>query len=83
MDNKYDETFLIIQAAIDANKQETDEKQIKTDEKLTQIKENLKVLIAFMMDKSKNTKFSPAQKDTSTLLYSNTGFLDNRIDPPL
>ena len=33
MDNKSDENFLIIQAKVEDNKQEADEKQIKADEK--------------------------------------------------
>ena len=33
MDTKSDEQFLIIQAIIEANKQETDEKEIRTAEK--------------------------------------------------
>ena len=44
MDSMFDEHVLIIQATIEYNKQETDEKQIKTDGKLTQITEHLKVL---------------------------------------
>ena len=39
MDNKSDEQFLIIQATIKANRKDTDEKQMKTDEKLTKITE--------------------------------------------
>ena len=59
MDNNSDEQLLIIQATVEANKQEADEKQMKTaekkmktDEKLTQITENLRVLTAFMMDQT-------------------------------
>ena len=37
MDNNSDEQLLIIQSRIDANKQHNDEKQMSTDEKLTQI----------------------------------------------
>ena len=37
MDNKSDEQFLIIQFTIDSNKQETYEKQMNTDDKLTHI----------------------------------------------
>ena len=57
MDNKSDKQFLIIQVKIDSNKQETNEKQIKTDGKLTQITEDLKVMIATftsMMDQTNN-----------------------------
>ena len=44
MDTKSNEQFLIIEATIEANNQEADEKQMKTDEKLTLITENLQVL---------------------------------------
>ena len=37
MYNNYDEQFLVIQATIESNRQETYEKQMKTDEKLTKI----------------------------------------------
>ena len=57
-DNKSDEQFLIIQSTVEAIKQETDDKQIKNDEKLTQITEMLKVLTAFMMDQTNNSEFS-------------------------
>ena len=45
---------------------------MKSDEKLTQITEDLKVLTAFMMEQTNNYKFSLAQKDTSTPLYPTT-----------
>ena len=35
MENKSDEQFLIIQATVEAKNQETDDKQIETDDKLT------------------------------------------------
>ena len=47
MDNKSDEQFLVIQATVESNEQEN-------DEKLTHITETLKVLTAFMMDQTKN-----------------------------
>ena len=57
MDTKSDEHFLIIQEIIDSNKQEADdkemktaEKQMNTDEKLTQLIENLQVLASLTMD---------------------------------
>ena len=37
MDNKSDEQFLIIQSTAEVNRQETDEKETKNDEKLTKI----------------------------------------------
>ena len=90
MDTNYDEQFLIIQATIEANKQEADEKQmntsekqIKTDEKLTQIIENLQVFTAFMMDQTNISKSSPTQKTTSTPPYPTTMVRTNRKAPPL
>ena len=59
VDNKSDEQFLVIQSLIEANRQETDEKQMNTDEKLTKITEDLKVLtatITSMMDQTNNYK---------------------------
>ena len=57
MDNKYDKHFLIIQSKIEVNRQETNEKQTKTDEKPTKITADLKVLtatITSMMDHTNN-----------------------------
>ena len=70
MDNKSNEQFLFIQATVDANNQEADEKHMKTDEKLThiteihmqtdekltQLTEDLKVLSVFMMNQTNNYK---------------------------
>ena len=83
MDNKFDKQYLIIQATVEANKQETGEKQMKTNEKLTQITENLKVLTAFIMDQTNNSKFSLAQKDTLTPPDPTTVVHSNRRDTPL
>ena len=83
MDNNYAKNSLIVQATFEANKKETCEKQINTDEKLTQITENLKVFIAFMMDQTNNSKLSPAQKDASTPPDHTTAVRANRRYPPL
>ena len=83
MDNKSDEQFLIIQATINDNKQDTDEKKMNTDEKLTQITENIKVLTAFMMDQTNNSKLSPAHKDTLTPPNPTTLVPATRRDPTL
>ena len=66
MYNKSDEKFLIIQDTFEANKQDTNDKQMKNDEKITQITSNLKALTAFIMYQTNNWKLSPAQKDTLT-----------------
>ena len=83
IDNKSDENFLIIQDTIEANKQEAAEKQIKTDEKITQLTETLNNLTAFMMDQTNNSKSSPTQKDTSTPPDPTTVVPNNRRDKPL
>ena len=90
MENKSDEHFLIIQATIEANKQEADEKkmntaekQMKTDEKLTQLTETINNLTSFMMDQTNNSKYSPTQKDTSTPKDPTTVAPDNNRGPPL
>ena len=86
MDNRSDEQFLIIQATIESNRQETYDKQINTDKKLTNITEDLNFLteiITSMMDQTNNSKFSPAQKDTSNPPDPTTVVPANRRDPPL
>ena len=86
MDNKSDEQFLAIQATIEANRQETDEKQIKNDEKLTKIIEDLTILtatITSMMDHTNNSKFLPSQKDKLIPPESTTVVPANRRAPPL
>ena len=76
MDNKSDEQLIIIQSKVESNKQET-------DEKLTHIIENFKVMIEFMMDQTNNSKLSSSQKDTSNTLDPNTLFPYNRRAPQL
>ena len=46
MDNNSDEQFLIIKSKIESNRQETNEKKMKTYDKSTQIIEDLKILTA-------------------------------------
>ena len=58
---------------------------MKTDEKLKNITDKLKVLTATitqMMDQTKNEKFSLSQKDTSNNPDPTTVVLANRRDPP-
>ena len=63
MDTKSDEQFFIIQDTIEDNKQDSAEKKMKTDEKITQLTETLNNLTAFMMDQTNNSKSSPTHKD--------------------
>ena len=87
MDNKYDEQFIIMQAAIETNNQEmkADMKSNKqdSDEKMMQFTETLKFLTSFMMDQAKNSKSSPTQKGTSTPPDPTTVVPDNMRVPPL
>ena len=56
---------------------------MSTDDKLTQITENHKVLTAFMADQTNNSKLSPSQNDTSTPLDPTTVDLANKRAPLL
>ena len=59
---------------------------MNTDEKLTNITEDLKAFtetITSMMDQTKNSELSPSQKDTSNPLYPITAVPDNRRAPPM
>ena len=83
MDTKSDEQFLVIEATIESNNKESDKNQMKTDDKLALLTENLQFLTAFMMDQTNISKSSPDQKDTSTPLDPTTLVPTNRRDPSL
>ena len=83
MDTKSDEQFLVIEATIESNKQEADKNQMKTDEKLTLLTENIPVLTALMTDKTNISESSPTQKDTSTPPDATTVVPTNKRGPPL
>ena len=90
MDTKSDEQLPIIQETIEANKQDADdkymktaEKLMKTDEKITQLTENLQVFTVLTMDQTNISKSSPTQKDTSTHPYPTTVVPTDRRAPPL
>ena len=83
MYTKYDEQFLIIQDTTEANKQGASEKQMKTDDKITQLTETLNSLTAFMIDQTNDSKSSPTQKDTSTPPDTNTVVPPKKRGPPL
>ena len=54
MDTKSDEQFLVIKATIESNKKDADKNQMKTDDKLALLTENLQFLTPFMMDQNNN-----------------------------
>ena len=83
MDTNSDEQFLVVKATIEDNNQEADKNHKYTNDKLTQLTDNLQVLIALMTDKTNISKSSPAQKDTSDPPYPTTVVLANRRATPL
>ena len=90
MDTKSDEQFLVIEAIIEANKQDYDKNQVKNyknrvknDEKLIILTENLQKLTTLVMDQTNISKSSTAQKDTSTPPDPKTVVQTNRRSPPL
>ena len=79
MDNKADEQFLVMKSTIESNSQ-------NTDEKLTNITEDIALItltITSMMDQTKNSKYFPYQKDTSNPPDPTTVVLYDRRDTPL
>ena len=59
MDKNSDEHFLAIEATIETNKKEANNNQLKNDEKMTILTENLQKLTTFMMDQTNISKSSP------------------------
>ena len=60
MDTKSDEQFITIKATIEANRQEADRNQVKTDAKLTKITEDLQKLTTLMIYQAKFSRSSLA-----------------------
>ena len=83
MDTKSDEQFLVIEATIEANKQEADKNHKEANEKLALLTDNLQVLTALMTYKTNISKYSPAQKDTPTPPEPTTLVPTNKRAPPL
>ena len=86
MDTKSDEQFLVIEATIESNKQESNKNHKKTDKILTILTENQKdtnekltlLLTAMMIDKNNISNSSTPQKDTSTPTEPTTVVQTNR-----
>ena len=76
MNTKSDEKFLAIEATIETNKNEN-------DEKLANITEDIQKLTTFMMDQDNISKSSPSQRNTLTPPEPTTMVQTNRRDPPL
>ena len=76
MDNKSDFQLLIIQATIESNKQDSNEKTKKLTADLTG-------MIASMMDQINMSKYSPYKKDSPKAQDTTTMVLDNKKSPPL
>ena len=76
MINKFDEQLLIVQATIEASRQDY-------DEKMKNLTEDLKSMITSMMDHITIPIYSPDHKDLSKDQYPTTVVLDKRRAPPL
>ena len=91
MDINSDEQLLSIEVTIEANKQESDNNQKETADKITLLTKNqkettetLKLILATMKkDKNDISKSSPAHKDTSTPPDPTTMVQTNKRAPPL
>ena len=76
MENKYEDQFIFIKEETENNKQD-----MNAEMKYT--KETLKTFATFMMDQTNISKYSLAQKDTSTNPDHTTAVQTNRRAPPL
>ena len=76
MDKKSDDQLLIIQARIEANRQ-------NSYDKMKNIKEDLTAMIASMMDQIKISKSSLEKKDPTKSQDPTTVVPSNKKDPPL
>ena len=83
MDNKSDEKFTIMQAAIEANKQEMKSNKQESDEKMTQFTLKFEKLFAVILNQLKTLEYSPTQKNKSNPSDTTTVVPDNRRDKPL
>ena len=91
MNTKSDDQFIVIEAIIEANNQESDKNHKETAEKITLLTEHqndntetLKHILEEMKkDKNNISKSSPSQKDTSTLPDPTNAVQTNRRAPLL
>ena len=84
MDTKSDDQFLVIEATIEANKQESGKNHNETAEKIKENNETLKqILVEMKKDKNNISKYSIYQKDTLTPPDPTTTVQTNRRDPTL
>ena len=87
MDNKYDEQFIIMQATIKSNKQEIKSNKQDSDEKMMNLTEDFKAILASsitsMMDHINMYKSFSVQEDSPKHQYPTTFVPSNRRAPPL
>ena len=67
MENIYDEQFIIVQAAIEYNKQEMKANKQDSDEKMTQFTVKFETMLAVISNQLNTLTSSPTQNDTPTL----------------
>ena len=94
MENKSDEQFIIIKAAIEdnkqdmkaaieANKQEMKSNKQDSDEKMTQFTVKIKTIFSVLSNQINTISSSPTQKDTLTTPEPITVVPTNKRGPPL
>ena len=83
MQNKSDEKLIIMQAAIENNKQDMKVNKQDSDKKMTKLSEEFKTIFAVLSNKLKKLLSSLTQKDTSTPMDPTTVVPNNKRDSPL
>ena len=85
MDNKSDEQFIIMQAAIESNKQDMKPNKQDYEEKIMKLTEDFKEMLASSMtsisDQINYFKSLPTQKDSPNPMYPINVVPANRRDP--
>ena len=83
MDNKYDENFIVLQAAIEDNKQEIKSKNQHYDDKMMKLTEDFKSMLTAITYQINTIKSSQTQNYSPKPLKPTTVVPANRRDPPL
>ena len=78
MDNNYDEHLIIMQSAIESNKQEMKTNKQYSDEKIINLTEDLKSMLTEITDQIKTLKTSLTYKDSPKPLDTTTVVKDNK-----
>ena len=83
MENKSDEKFIVIQAAIESNNQDMKSNEQDSDEKMKKFIEYFKEMLVAITHQINTLKYPPTQKNSPKLLDPTNVFPTNRRDTPL